>query len=325
MKEEAVTRGNRKRIIGVFLLLLATIVSGQAQKKAAPSNVQQLQARHMQQVDSIKEFREEFIKASEEYKASLQKLLALYENDVQQLIERSAKWKELYAYGLISRQEYMKATSDMTEAQVKVDMVRKQIVTAEITIAEARREPQPDELRNAEMAAGSEISPAWTTGNTRIDSLIRENGARYGVNPFLIYCVIQQESSFSSTALSVKGAQGLMQLMPGTAARYGVINANDPAQNIRGGTRYLKDLLQLFQGVLTWCWQGTTPAKVQSSDTVRQFRLTKRHRTTCVSLAAATEDWTLHTQPESRLEPAPRINTNIVRQTSVCRRPLTTN
>jgi soluble lytic murein transglycosylase-like protein len=248
MKEEAVTRGNRKRIIGVFLLLLATIVSGQAQKKAAPSNVQQLQARHMQQVDSIKEFREEFIKASEEYKASLQKLLALYENDVQQLIERSAKWKELYAYGLISRQEYMKATSDMTEAQVKVDMVRKQIVTAEITIAEARREPQPDELRNAEMAAGSEISPAWTTGNTRIDSLIRENGARYGVNQFLIYCVIQQESSFSSTALSVKGAQGLMQLMPGTAARYGVINANDPAQNIRGGTRYLKDLLQLFHG-----------------------------------------------------------------------------
>jgi soluble lytic murein transglycosylase-like protein len=202
----------------------------------------------MQQMDSFHEFREDFIKASEDYKASLQQLLALYENDVKKLTEHSAKWKELYADGLISRQEYERSTGDITEAQVKVDEVRKRIATAEITIAEAGRQPQPDELRNAEMAALSGIAPAWTTGNTRIDSLIRQNGARYGVDPYFIYCVIQQESSFSSTALSVKGAQGLMQLMPGTAARYGVMNANDPAQNIMGGTRYLKDLLQLFHG-----------------------------------------------------------------------------
>jgi hypothetical protein len=242
-----VTHVNRKRIIGLILLLLATIGSGQAQKKPAPPNVQ-LQSKHMQQVDSIKEFREEFILASEEYKASLQRLLALCEDDVRKLTERSAKLKGLYAYGLISRQEYLKATSDITEAQVKVDEVRKQIAKTEITIAEARREPQADGPRNAEVAALAGIAPAWTTGNNRIDSLIRHNGAHYGVDPYLIYCVAQQESSFSSTALSVKGAQGLMQLMPGTAARYGVMNANDPAENIRGGTRYLKDLLQLFHG-----------------------------------------------------------------------------
>jgi len=239
--------GNRIGVVASVILLFTTVTLTQAQRKLAPPNVQ-LQSKHMQPVDSIPEFREEFIKASEEYKTSLQKLLALYENDVQKLTERSAKWKGLYAYGLISRQEYLKATSDITEAQVKVDEVRKQIATAETTIAEARRQPQPDELRNAEMAGRAGIAPAWTTGNNRIDSLIRENGARYGVDPFLIYCVIQQESSFSSTALSVKGAQGLMQLMPGTAARYGVINANDPAQNIMGGTRYLKDLLELFHG-----------------------------------------------------------------------------
>ena len=238
----------RNHIRVIFsLLLLTTVGSGQAQKKFARPNAQS-QTKQMQQMDSFHEFREDFIKASEDYKASLQQLLALYENDVKRLTEHSAKWKELYTDGLISRQEYERSTGDITEAQVKVDEVRKRIATAEITIAEAGRQPQPDELRNAEMAALSGIAPAWTTGNTRIDSLIRQNGARYGVDPYFIYCVIQQESSFSSTALSVKGAQGLMQLMPGTVARYGVMNANDPAQNIMGGTRYLKDLLQLFHG-----------------------------------------------------------------------------
>ena len=230
-----------------FILLFTIVGSGQAQKRVVKPSAE-LQTKHTQQADSIREFREGFIKASEDYKASLQQLLALYENDVKKLTEHSAKWEELYADGLISRQEYETTTGNITAAQVKVDEVRKQIATAEITIAEARRQPQLDELRNAEMAGFSRTATAWTTGNTRIDSLIRQNGARYGVDPYFIYCVIQQESSFSSTALSVKGAQGLMQLMPGTAARYGVMNANDPAQNIMGGTRYLKDLLQLFHG-----------------------------------------------------------------------------
>jgi hypothetical protein len=90
----------------------------------------------------------------------------------------------------------------------------------------------------------------WTTGNAKIDDLIRVNGARFAVDPYLVFCVIEHESHFRVRAVSPKGARGLMQLMPGTASRFGVRRPFDPAQNIFGGTQYLKELLQMFDGKL---------------------------------------------------------------------------
>src|SRR5215213_8067597 len=88
----------------------------------------------------------------------------------------------------------------------------------------------------------------WSSGNALIDQLIRQNATRFAVDPYLVFLVIEQESHFHTRVVSPKGAQGLMQLMPDTARRFGVARAFDPAENIRGGTQYLRQLLTMFNG-----------------------------------------------------------------------------
>ncbi|HEV7744580.1 MAG TPA: lytic transglycosylase domain-containing protein [Pyrinomonadaceae bacterium] len=88
----------------------------------------------------------------------------------------------------------------------------------------------------------------FTTGNPTVDSYIADSGRRNSVDPLLLYSIMHQESTFKARAMSNKGARGLMQLMPGTAARFGVTSIWDPKQNIEGGTRYMRFLLDKFDG-----------------------------------------------------------------------------
>ena len=85
---------------------------------------------------------------------------------------------------------------------------------------------------------------------------IRSAAAQHGVDEAIVRAIIHAESSFNPNALSRVGAQGLMQLMPPTARRFGVSNSYDPAQNIRGGVQYLAWLLKRYNGDLTLAAAG---------------------------------------------------------------------
>ncbi len=82
----------------------------------------------------------------------------------------------------------------------------------------------------------------------QIDRLVNANAQAWGVDPALVKAIIANESGFDTNATSKTGAQGLMQLEPGTASELGVGNAYDPSQNISGGTRYIRGLLDRFHG-----------------------------------------------------------------------------
>lgn len=81
-----------------------------------------------------------------------------------------------------------------------------------------------------------------------VDRLVTQAAEQKQVDPKLVHSIIQVESGYNPNAISRKGAMGLMQLIPGTAKRFGVENPFDPKQNIDGGVSYLKYLLEMFQG-----------------------------------------------------------------------------
>ena len=98
----------------------------------------------------------------------------------------------------------------------------------------------------AALCAGTLISASAGDLKRLYDPIVERVSKKHSVPAELIHAVIRAESNYDKFAISDKGAMGLMQLMPTTASRYGVRNVFDPAQNIEGGTQYLKDLIRLY-------------------------------------------------------------------------------
>jgi soluble lytic murein transglycosylase-like protein len=137
-----------------------------------------------------------------------------------------------------SRSELSNKASDASQAAISLD-------GPETTVKNTALLYEPVGL--SALGAASPLR-GYTTGSAQIDNYLIDSGTRNGIDPLLLYSIMHQESSFKSRAISPKGARGLMQLMPGTAMRFGVTNIFEPRQNIEGGARYVRFLIDRFDG-----------------------------------------------------------------------------
>jgi soluble lytic murein transglycosylase-like protein len=96
------------------------------------------------------------------------------------------------------------------------------------------------------LAPRSATAPENRPPRSQYDAIINDAAAAYGLDPALVHAVVRVESDYNPRARSSAGAAGLMQLMAGTAARYGVTDLFDPRQNVRAGARHLRELLDVF-------------------------------------------------------------------------------
>jgi soluble lytic murein transglycosylase-like protein len=131
----------------------------------------------------------------------------------------------------------------------------------------------------SEVQAGSSANETLGGADGKLDRIVRDAAARHNMDPALVKAVISTESGWNSQAVSRKGAVGLMQLIPGTAQRFGVGNPFDPAQNVEGGTTYLKSLLDRYNGDLNKSLAAYNAGEgaVDRSGGVPAYRETQRY------------------------------------------------
>ncbi|HPH96748.1 MAG TPA: lytic transglycosylase domain-containing protein [Anaerolineaceae bacterium] len=134
-----------------------------------------------------------------------------------------------------------------------------------------------DSAQNTGASTLKSSADATVTGS--FAEIIREKAAKYNVDPALVQAVIKAESNFNPDVVSSAGAQGLMQLMPGTARSLGVTNAFDPEQNIEGGVKFLRQLLDRFGGntTLAVAAYNAGPGAVSKYDGIPPYQETQTY------------------------------------------------
>ena len=153
---------------------------------------------------------------------------------------------------------------------------------------------------------------ALTSGDVELDQLISDIGEAEGVDPRFIHAVIWQESKYELRARSHVGAQGLMQLMPATARRFGCTDPHDPVENITAGTKYLSWLLNRFDGNVELALAGYNAGEgsVDKYNGIPPYRETQNYVRVITSRYGKDRNPILAT-------PTPKIAVSLVTSTSV--------
>ena len=180
----------------------------------------------------------------------LQQEAALISQDLAKLAKSRATLDTQEA--TLVTQKSQLATVAQQRASVLSQIKRQQGAVAAL---EANLHIQGQKLWNAIQQLEAELANGKLT-QSQLFSIVQSISAVYGIDPYLIMAVIRQESGGYAKAVSSAGAEGLMQLMPQTAADLGVTDPFNPQQNVRGGIAYLAYLLHLFNGNVAWALAG---------------------------------------------------------------------
>jgi hypothetical protein len=181
--------------------------------------------------------------------------------------------------GFSIRHERSEQRGDITRlytAEGYIDVPTEQIASFEI---EETPPPPPVNDQQSVAATAPTTASASATPKASLDEVVREASAKHQLDPDFVNSVIKAESNFYPHAVSPKGAQGLMQLMPETAAKLGVSDPFDPRANVEAGTTYLSDLLDLYHNdaISALAAYNAGPQRVQQYHGVPPYRETQQY------------------------------------------------